>query len=116
MSGPTSDIPANIWPLADARTGRIVAIARWTPAPGTRDTIRAALPDPVCASRAEPGCLNCQTCQPDGTDEGDIVLVERYADRAALDAHRGSAHFRSLALERIVPLPADRHAVVTTVA
>jgi quinol monooxygenase YgiN len=111
-----SDIPANTWPLADARTGQIVVIARWSPAPGSRDTIRAALADLVGASRAEPGCLGYQIYRPDGTGEGDIVLVERYADRAALDAHRDSAHFRSLVLERIVPLLADRHAVVTTVA
>jgi quinol monooxygenase YgiN len=44
------------------------------------------------------------------------LLVERYADRAALDAHRASVHFRSLALERIVPLLADREVAVATVS
>ncbi|MFF7209471.1 putative quinol monooxygenase [Streptomyces sp. NPDC008238] len=110
------DIPADSRPLDDARPGQIVVIARWTPAPGNHEAVRAALAELVAASRAEPGCLGYQAFRPDGSEEGDIVLVERYADQEALDAHRGSVHFRSLALERIVPLLLDRHVVVTTVS
>lgn len=110
------DTPANGWPLTGARPGQIVVIARWTPAPGSHEEIRATLADLVEASRAEPGCLGYRAFHPDGPGRGDIVLIERYTDREALDAHRGSAHFRSLALERIVPLLLDRQAVVTTVS
>ncbi|MEW2472056.1 putative quinol monooxygenase [Streptomyces sp. NPDC046994] len=78
-------------------------------------TIAALLPELIQQSRAEPGCLGYQAYRPDGDVNGDLVLVERYADQSALDAHRGSVHFRTIVLERIVPLLADRHAVVTKV-
>jgi quinol monooxygenase YgiN len=110
-----SDNPANIWPLDDARPGEVVVIARWSPRAGESEAIAAMLPELIRGSRAEPGCLGYQIYRPDGAADGDLVLVERYADQAALDAHRDSAHFRNLVLERIVPLLADRHAVVTTV-
>ncbi|GGS88749.1 antibiotic biosynthesis monooxygenase family protein [Streptomyces chromofuscus] len=103
-----------VWPLTGASPGHIVVLARWSPAPGSQEDIRALLPDLVRASRSEPGCLGYQLFHPEG-DGGDILLVERYADRAAMDAHRASPHFRDLALGRIVPLLRDRHMVVTTV-
>ncbi|MGW3635477.1 putative quinol monooxygenase [Streptomyces sp. NPDC005122] len=110
-----SDTPANIWPLDDARPGEVVVIARWSPRAGESESIAAVLPELIRGSRAEPGCLGYQIYRPDGAANGDLVLVERYADQTALDAHRDSAHFRDLVLERVVPLLADRHAVVTTV-
>lgn len=110
------DSPASSWPLAGARPGQIVVIARWSPGPGDRETVLGALAELVAASRAEPGCLGYQDFHPEGTDRGDIVLMERYADHQALDAHRDSDHFRSLALERILPLLQDREVVVTIVA
>ncbi|MFF4648590.1 putative quinol monooxygenase [Streptomyces sp. NPDC001380] len=103
------------WPLAGARPGEVVVIARWTPSPEGRAQVDAALPGLVGASLAEPGCLGYRAYRPDGDADGDIVLVERYADRDALEAHRTSAHFREIAVERIVPLLADREVVVTTV-
>ncbi|MFF3944424.1 putative quinol monooxygenase [Streptomyces sp. NPDC001902] len=112
---PMNDTPEATWPLTDAQPGQVVVIARWSPGPGSRDTVLATLTALVRASRDEPGCLGYQVFHPDGTDDGDIVLVERYEDRAALQAHRDSPHFRDLALERVIPLLRDRHAVVTTV-
>ncbi|MFC9082735.1 putative quinol monooxygenase [Streptomyces sp. NPDC057062] len=110
-----SETPTTIWPLDDARPGEVVVIARWSPSAGRIETIAALLPELIQQSRAEPGCLGYQAYRPDGADNGDFVLVERYADQSALDAHRNSVHFRTLVLERIVPLLADRRAVVTTV-
>ncbi|GGT43959.1 putative quinol monooxygenase [Streptomyces chromofuscus] len=102
------------WPLAGASPGQIVVLARWSPAPGSHEDIRALLPDLVRASRSEPGCLGHQLFHPEG-DGGDILLVERYADHSTMDAHKESPHFRDLALGRIAPLLRDRHIVVTTV-
>lgn len=110
-----SDTLTNTWPLDDARPGEVVVIARWSPGAGKNETIAAMLPELIRQSRAERGCLGYQVYRPDGDVNGDFVLVERYVDQAALEAHRGSAHFRNIVLERIVPLLASRHAVVTTV-
>ncbi|MFJ4963562.1 putative quinol monooxygenase [Streptomyces sp. NPDC088729] len=99
------------WPLADARPGEIVVIARWTLDPEHRDTVRAALAELIDASRAEPGCLGYQSYD----DHGAIVLIERYAGPDALQAHRDSDHFRRAAQQRIVPLLTERQVVVTTV-
>lgn len=100
------------WPLADARTGQVVVVARWQPGPGNRSTVTAALEHLAADSRAEAGCLGYEAY--DGPD-GEIILIERYADHAALDAHRASGHFRRLAVGRIVPLLAHREVVVTIV-
>ncbi|MFE9422225.1 putative quinol monooxygenase [Kitasatospora sp. NPDC006697] len=43
------------------------------------------------ASRAEEGCVSYQLYV-DPADQGRWVIVEEWADRAALDAHLASAH------------------------
>jgi quinol monooxygenase YgiN len=100
------------WPLAGARTGQVVVVAHWQPGSGNRSTVTAALEHLAVESRAEAGCLGYEAY--DGPD-GEIILVERYADHAALDAHRTSDHFRRLAVGRIVPLLAHREVVVAIV-
>jgi quinol monooxygenase YgiN len=100
------------WPLAEAESGEIVVIARWQPSPGTEDTIATTLDALVTASRAEAGCLGYGAYHPDG---GEIIIVERYSDREAAEAHRRSDHFQRLALEQIVPLLAGRNVAVTAV-
>jgi quinol monooxygenase YgiN len=42
----------------------------------------------------EPGCKLYQLCKSDEADT--YVFIERYADQAALDAHRGTPHFKEL--------------------
>jgi len=37
-----------------------------------------------------------------------ILLVERYRDQAALDAHKQSAHYQELVVGRALPLLTDR--------
>lgn len=41
----------------------------------------------------EPGCLLYQLCKSQTPDE--VVVIERYADQAALDAHGNTPHFRA---------------------
>ncbi|MEV7690293.1 antibiotic biosynthesis monooxygenase family protein [Streptomyces bungoensis] len=98
------------WPLAGARPGEIVVIARWTPADGSREDIETALPELVRASSAEPGCLGYGVLR---QDNGDIVLVERYADQEALRAHRESEHFQRIVQAYIVPRLVSRDVTVT---
>ena len=42
----------------------------------------------------EPGCRLYQLCKADEADT--YVFIERYADQAAVEAHRGTPHFKEL--------------------
>ena len=42
----------------------------------------------------EPGCKLYQLCK--ASDPDTYVFMERYADQAAVEAHRGTAHFKEL--------------------
>ena len=53
-------------------------------------------------TRAEPLCISYELCI-DQKDPGHFVFLEAWPDRAALDAHCATEHFR-----RLVPL-IDRH-------
>jgi quinol monooxygenase YgiN len=54
--------------------------------PGRRDEFLAGRLDAMRASRAEAGCLE-YTMSADPIDSGRVVLFERWADQASLDAH-----------------------------
>ncbi len=58
-------------------------------------------------SLEEPGCVSYEVLQ--SVDEpGAILLLERYRDGAALEAHRSTNHYRELVVERILPMLVDR--------
>ena len=107
----TREPSAEAWPLTGAVPGQIVVIARWQPTPGGRDRVLSALPALVEASLGEPGCLGYQVLSP-GT--GDIVIVERYADGEAFEAHRTSLHFQQVVLRDIAPHLHTREVTVCT--
>ena len=44
----------------------------------------------------EPGALYYDLCRPQGGDAQTYVMLERYADNAAFDAHRQTPHMASL--------------------
>jgi quinol monooxygenase YgiN len=54
--------------------------------PGQRDEYLAGRHDAMRASRGEPGCLE-YTLSADPIEPDRIVLCERWADQASLDAH-----------------------------
>ncbi|MGW0933302.1 putative quinol monooxygenase [Streptomyces sp. NPDC002644] len=91
------------WPLTGSVPGEIVVIARWRPTPEARDLVVAALPGLREASLAEPGCLGYHIVTTPGASGHDIVLIERYADRDAFEAHRASPHFQQIVLADIAP-------------
>ena len=58
-------------------------------------------------SRREPGCVVYAPHRIEG--EPDTVLIyEQYADRAALDAHRASSHYRRYAIQGLYQLLRER--------
>ena len=79
-------------------------IARWTARAGEEEHVLAALRALAGPSRAETGCLLWEANR-DPDDPRAFVLYERYADRAAYEAHLASEHFARLArgdaLERL---------------
>jgi quinol monooxygenase YgiN len=96
-----------------AAAAPIVVVARWTVAAASIAEVRALLPELQRKSLAEPGCLGYEVLE-SGTAPELIVLIERYRDAAAIEAHRDTAHYRELVAARIVPLLAQRQVDLLT--
>ena len=78
-------------------------IARYTISAGQEDEVLALLATLIAAVREEPGNLDFTAYRQLGEDR-EVVLLERYASREALAAHRETAHFKEIVLGQIVPL------------
>lgn len=78
-------------------------IARHTMKPGTEDKVMALVEQLIDAARTEPGNLAFDAYR-STRDPNSYVLLERYASRDALAAHRASPHFKSIVLDQLVPL------------
>jgi len=85
----------------------ITVVARWKPAEGALEQLMAILAELQPQSLAEPGCLAYEIYQSTEPSPA-ILLVERYRDQAAIDAHRQSSHYQSLVVGRALPLLAER--------
>lgn len=85
----------------------ITVVARWQALPGRAGTVLALVAALREASLAEADCLGYEVFRGAGDDDA-ILLLERYRDRAAIDAHRESAHYRELLVARVLPLLASR--------
>jgi len=72
---------------------RVVAILQAKP--GMAEAVKAVLLACVAPSRAEPGC-RFYTLHTEQGQEGRFVFIERWADLAALEEHRGTAHYKAL--------------------
>jgi quinol monooxygenase YgiN len=85
----------------------MTVIARYRTRPHRGDEVAHILVGHVSATRAEPGCLafivNRATDEPD-----EFILFEQYADEAAFEAHRRSAHFASNIERQVAPLLVER--------
>jgi quinol monooxygenase YgiN len=85
----------------------ITVVARWRVKEGHLDDVLAHVAELRTASLEEPGCLEYAAFRSvDTADE--LLLVEKYRDAAAVEAHRQSPHYGVLVVERILPLLADR--------
>lgn len=91
----------------EASTTMITVLAHWRVKEGHLDDVLAHVAELRTASLDEPGCLEYAVFRSiEAKDE--VLLVERYRDAAAVEAHRQSPHYRALVVERILPLLADR--------
>ncbi|MEU5269706.1 putative quinol monooxygenase [Streptomyces hygroscopicus] len=72
----------------------VTVIARFTPAADRAPQLQALLEGMIAPTRSEPGCrsYDLYTTQ---TQAPDYILLERYQDTAALEAHRATAHYKA---------------------
>jgi quinol monooxygenase YgiN len=75
--------------------------------PGEESTVLPLVEQLVDATRSEPGNLSFDAYR-SVRDPASYVLLERYASRDALAAHRATPHFQEILLSQIVPLLAHR--------
>lgn len=74
----------------------VTIIATFHPLEGNADAVRAELETMVQHTRREPGCLRYDLhVRANGrpAEVSSFVLVERYRNSAALDAHRAADYF-----------------------
>ena len=85
----------------------LAIVAHYRAQPGKGDDVAAVLRKHIVATRAEPGCamfvVNRSVDEPDC-----FALYEQYTDRAALESHRESPHFRDYIAGQVIPLLEER--------
>jgi quinol monooxygenase YgiN len=90
-----------------APASALTVVARWKVPQAALGEVLAHVAALREASLAEPGCLGYEAFQAHSTP-GTVLLLEHYRDDAALQAHRESAHYRALVVERILPRLSSR--------
>ena len=86
---------------------QVQLIARHTMKPGTENEVLPLVQDLIQATRTEPGNLAFDVYR-SLQEPKSYVLLERYASRDALAAHRAAPHFQKIVIEQLVPLLAAR--------
>jgi quinol monooxygenase YgiN len=89
----------------------MLVIAHWVAREGEVSAVEAALARLVPAARAEPGVLAFDVYR-DPADARVFVLVERFRDEAAHDAHLAAKHTQRHGFEDALPRLAHRERTV----
>jgi quinol monooxygenase YgiN len=84
-----------------------VIVARWQAREGERGKIESILHDLAQESRKEPGVRQF-IAHRSHESPNDFLLYEQYENEQAFLDHQQTAHFKTLVLERAVPLLAHR--------
>ena len=85
----------------------VTILATYVAAEGNEEKLAEGLRDYVPMVLTEPGCIAFDVYR--GIDNGRLfILVEQYADRAAVDAHLAADHFTEVAVEVLRPLLESR--------
>jgi quinol monooxygenase YgiN len=88
-------------------TAPVRIVALWRARPDTVAEVRAILRELAGRTGREPGCRRFDVLEATRLP-GSFVLLEEYADEQARADHVATGHFRTLVLERAVPLLAER--------
>lgn len=86
----------------------LVLIAKYHVKVGKTDDVLAELAKmkPMVEAN-EPGC-KCYQVSRSRDDDRLVILYEQYDDEDALSVHRGSAHFKSIIEDTVVPMLESR--------
>lgn len=76
-------------------SGTLTLIATFKTKPGEEDRLRSELHAMVEPSLAEPGCLAYRPYV-DPDDPGSMAIIEEWVDKAALDFHFTTPHFKRI--------------------
>jgi len=87
--------------------GPIIVVARWRMRAEEVEGVLAIAAELRRQTLEEPGCLGYDVFRSVDAP-GELLLLERYRDEAAVEAHRAAKHYQDLVVQRIVPLLADR--------
>lgn len=82
-------------------------IAHYHVQPGLADQVADLLQQLTVATRSEPDNLSYDVYR-SVEDPDRFVILEQYANAAALDAHRASEHFQRLGFGTIIPMLVSR--------
>jgi len=88
-----------------------VMVAYWRPRAGQSEKVEAILHELAAAVRQEPGNIQFVVNR-SHDDPEEFLLYEQYASEQTFRDHQQTAHFKTLVLERAVPLleRRERHA------
>jgi len=78
-------------------------VAYWRPRAGQSEKIEAILHELATAVRQEPGNIQFVVNR-SHDDPNEFLLYEQYTSEQAFRDHQQTAHFKTLVLERAVPL------------
>lgn len=92
------------------KTEPLYLFAKWQVKEGKLDEVLPLMSELQEKSRAEEGNLLYKVHQ-SMSDNHMILLYESYVSEKALDDHRGSEHFKALAVQQIIPLLESREAL-----
>jgi len=81
----------------------IVIVTKWQARTGALASVLTLSDELRRLSLMEPGCLGYEIFRGVG-DSSDLLLLERYADGGALQAHRCTAHYERLVVRQILPM------------
>ena len=85
----------------------LVLAVTWVAKPGNESEVRSILERMGEASRQEPGVVD-YTTHVNPENGAEFFIYEKYHDEAGLEAHQETEHFKTLVLERAIPLLESR--------
>ena len=92
----------------------VIVIAHWQTTAADLDAVLTLVAELRPLTLAEPGCVGYQIFQ-DADQPTSLVIVERYRDGDAQEAHLNSPHYRDHVVKQIRPLLTARQVEILRV-